>query len=47
MKLSDKHTHLGSDEHKNHHNKIWCEDCNEYITDKQGISNLRHISSLF
>ena len=22
-----------SDDHKNHHDKVWCEDCNKYISD--------------
>ena len=30
MPLSDKSSHLNSDEQKNHHIKIWCEDCNKY-----------------
>ena len=34
MPLSDKQIHLSSDEHKNHLNKIWCELCDKYITDK-------------
>ena len=34
MKISDKQTHLGSDEHKNHHNEIWREDATKYITYK-------------
>ena len=25
--------HLNSDDHKNHRNKEWCEDCNKYISD--------------
>ena len=33
MALSDKSTDLNSDDHENHHNKVWCEDCNKYISD--------------
>ena len=34
MPSSDKSSHLSSDEHKNRTNKIWCQDCSKYITDK-------------
>ena len=34
MDISDKDSHLSSDEQKNRTNKIWCEDCSKYITDK-------------
>ena len=32
--ISDKSSHLSSNEHKNCNNKIWCEDCSKNITDK-------------
>ena len=32
MPLSDKSSHLNSDDHKNHHNKVWCEDCSMFIS---------------
>ena len=34
MPRSDKDSHLSSDEHKNRTNKMWCEDCGKYISDK-------------
>ena len=36
MPLSDKSTHLSSDQHKNKTKQqhIWCEDCGKYISDK-------------
>ena len=34
MHISNKLFHLNSDNHKNRHNKVWCEDCNKYISDK-------------
>ena len=36
MPLSDKSSHLNSDEHKNktEQRRVWCEDCNRYISDK-------------
>ena len=34
MPRSEKDSHLNSDEHKNDHIKISCEDCNKYISDK-------------
>ena len=34
MSLSDKNSHLNSDEHKNKNKKVWCEECGKYITDK-------------
>ena len=36
MHISHKSSHLSSNYHKNHHNKVWCEDCNKYISDKTG-----------
>ena len=33
MHISDKSSHRNSDDHKNHHNKVWCEDCNKYLSD--------------
>ena len=41
MKISHKQTHLGSDEHKEHHNEKWREDANKYITDKTRHFDLR------
>ena len=44
--LSVKSSHLNSDEHENHHIKIWCEECNKYISDTtrhfQSESHLRN-----
>ena len=36
MHLSDNHSHLNSDEHKNktEQRRVWCEDCSMYIFDK-------------
>ena len=36
MPLSDKQTHLTSDQHKNRIKQqlFWCEDCCKYISDK-------------
>ena len=36
MPLSGKSSHLNSDEHKNktEQRRVWCEDCNKYISDK-------------
>ena len=36
MPLSGKSSHLNSDEHKNktEQRRVWCEDCNRYISDK-------------
>ena len=36
MPLSEKSSHLNSDEHKNktEQRRVWCEDCNKYISDK-------------
>ena len=36
MPLSDKSNHLSSDQHKNKtkQQRIWCEDCGKYISDK-------------
>ena len=34
MKISDKSSHLNSDEHKIKNKKVWCEECGKYITDK-------------
>ena len=36
MPLSEKSSHLNSDEHKNktEQRRVWCEDCNRYISDK-------------
>ena len=36
MPLSGKSSHLNSDEHKNRteQRRVWCEDCNRYISDK-------------
>ena len=36
MPLSEKSSHLNSDEHKNktEQRRVWCEDCNMYISDK-------------
>ena len=36
MPLSGKSSHLKSDEHKNktEQRRVWCEDCNRYISDK-------------
>ena len=36
MRLSGKSSHLNSDEHKNktEQRRVWCEDCNRYISDK-------------
>ena len=34
MNISDKSSHLNSDEHKNKNKKVWCEECGKYITDK-------------
>ena len=33
MLSSDKQSHSESDQHKNKHKKIWCDDCNKYIAD--------------
>ena len=33
MHISDKISHLNSNEHKNKNIKIWCEDCSKYISD--------------
>ena len=40
MHISNRFIHLNSDNHKNHHDKVWCEDCNKYISDQ-----LRHFQS--
>ena len=40
MPLSEKDSHLISDEHKNHHIKTWCEACNKNISDET-----RHVQS--
>ena len=36
MPLSDKSNHLSSDQHKNKtkQQKVWCDDCGKYISDK-------------
>ena len=36
MPLSDKLSHLNSDQHKNKtkQQEVWCEDCGKYISDK-------------
>ena len=36
MPLSDKNSHLGSDDHKNKTKQLhlWCEDCGKYTSDK-------------
>ena len=34
LHFSTKFIHLNSDDHKNHHNKVWCEDCKKHISDK-------------
>ena len=34
MPISDKDSHLNSDEHKNKNKKVWCEECGKNITDK-------------
>ena len=34
MHISDKSSHLNSDEHKNKIKKVWCEECGKYITGK-------------
>ena len=36
MPLSEKSSHLNSDEHENktEQRRVWCEDCNRYISDK-------------
>ena len=36
MPLSEKSSHLNSDEHKNktEQRRVWCEDCNRYTSDK-------------
>ena len=33
MPLSDKETHLSSDEHRSRNIRNWCEGCNKYMTD--------------
>ena len=35
MPISDKFSHLSSDEHKNktEQRRVWCEDCSKYISD--------------
>ena len=42
MRLSGNPSHLNSDEHKNktEQRRVWCEDCNIYISDK-----IRHFQS--
>ena len=41
MPISDKSSHLNSDEHKNktEQRRVWCEDCSKYISD-----TTRHLS---
>ena len=36
MPLSDKNSHLSSDEHtnRNKQSRIWCEDCGKFVSDK-------------
>ena len=36
MPISDQISHLSSDEHENEteQRRVWCEDCNRYISDK-------------
>ena len=33
MHISNQFIHLNLYDHKNHHNKVWCEDYNKYISD--------------
>ena len=45
MPLSGKSSHLNSDEHKNktEQRRVWCEDCNRYISDKTRFSKVKFL----